>query len=389
MTPETFAQLLEYFDIKQFFADNSPLHLAILLGIMILLWIAAYFLTVFFQKKLEELVAKTSPVPSSPKESVKSLIKMDFELFEKVIKSSRLLLYLAIFYWGLSRITIGPIYMNIIKVLFSALCIWAAIEFLVAFVPFNIDLYLRRRGTTLSTSNTRSLMPIIKGIIWAIGLTFLMDNLGFHVSTIIAGLGIVGVAVGLAGQAILADFFSYIVILMDKPFRIGDYVELSDGRAGDVEYMGPKTTHLRNMDDDLIVCANAEMTKGMLLNQGDHHKRVVILNLGVSYATPVEVLKRLPDILMDVVDSFPDCEFDRACLTDFGDSNLNIQLIYFVLNKSQDIRGYMMIRSNVNIMILDRFNKEGISIDYPTRHVFLTESQQPAGAAKKAESNAA
>ncbi len=216
-------------------------------------------------------------------------------------------------------------------------------------------------------------MPIIKGIIWAIGLTFLLDNLGFHVSTIIAGLGIVGVAVGLAGQAILADFFSYIVILLDKPFRIGDHVELGDGRAGDVEYMGPKTTHLRNLDDDLIVCANSEMTKGTLINQGSIHERVVVVNIGVAYDTPVDLLKKMSDILREVVNSFPQCSFDRACLLSFGNSNLNFELLYLVSEQRGGIRDFMNTRSQVNIAILERFNNEGISMAYPTEHVLFTD----------------
>lgn len=243
---------------------------------------------------------------------------------------------------------------------------------------------------TLQTSQSRSLMPIIKGVIWAIGLTFLLDNLGLHVSTIIAGLGIVGVAVGLAGQAILADFFSYIVILLDKPFKIGDYVELTDGRAGDVEYMGPKTTHLRNLNDDLIICANSEMTKGVLINQGSIHERIVIEQIGVDYSTPIEKLKNMSALLQEIVDSFSQCSFDRACLLSFGASNLQFQLIYLVSEQRDGIKAFMNTRSQVNIAILERFNKEGISMAFPTEHVYLTDlDEKPATPATEEKSESA
>ena len=369
MTPEMMAQILEYFDLKQFLHNNSLLRLAIILGIMILLWIAVRFITLFFEKKLEHFLA-SKPKPTT--KDGKPLDRMDVELFEKVIHNARRICNLGIIYWGMSRLVIGPLYADVIHIIFVALCIWAAIEFFVAFVPFNLDLYFRRQGVTLQTSKSRSLMPIIKGVIWAVGLTFLLDNLGFHVSTIIAGLGIVGVAVGLAGQAILADFFSYIVILLDKPFGIGDFVVLGDGKAGDVEYMGPKTTHLRSLEDDLIVCANSEMTKGVLVNQGSIREREVLLSFGVAYETPVETLKRMPDLLREIIESYPNCKFDRACLLSFGSSNLQYQVLYFIDEPREEIRTYMNTRSQINIAILEKFNKEGISMAYPTEHVLFT-----------------
>lgn len=192
-----------------------------------------------------------------------------------------------------------------------------------------------------------------------------------HVSTIIAGLGIVGVAVGLAGQAILADFFSYIVILLDKPFRIGDFIEISDGRSGAVEYMGPKTVHLRSLEDDLIICANSELTKGVLINQGSIHERVVIEEIGVAYDTPPDQLKHLSDLLRDIVNSFPQCSFDRACLLSFGSSNLIYQLIYLVGEQRGGLRDFMNTRSQVNIAIIERFAEEGIVMAYPTETVIM------------------
>ncbi len=372
MNAETIARLLEYVDMRQFFHDNPPLRLLALVGSVCVLLVIAHVICVIFQKKLEKVIVSGEQENATGSGEEKPAPHIDIELFERVMKSTRLALYLLVFSWGLRQLVIGPIYEQIAHIFFAGLCIWAGIRFFTAFVPFNIDIYLRRRGDTLKTSQSRSLMPIVKGIIWAIGLTFLLDNLGFHVSTIIAGLGIVGVAVGLAGQAILADFFSYIVILLDKPFRIGDFVEIGEGKAGEVEYMGPKTTRLRNLDDDLIVCANAEMTKGILVNQGNIHEREVIIGIGVAYETPLATLKKLPDILRDVVNAFPQCSFDRACLLNFGDSALEFQLVYLVSQQRGGLRDYMNTRSQVNIAILEKFDEEGISIAYPTEHVFFT-----------------
>lgn len=371
MNAETMARLLEYFDLKTFFHQNSPLRLAIIFGCVCVFLILTRLLCSLLQRKTEKLVTKWA-APASKDVKQEPVPAMDFDLFERVIGNTRLVLYLIVISWGFKQLNLGLIYADIMHILITALCIWAAIRFFTAFVPFIIDVSLRRHGTTLKTSQTRSLMPIIKGVIWAIGLTFLLDNLGFHVSTIIAGLGIVGVAVGLAGQAILADFFSYIVILLDKPFRIGDFVEVGEGKAGDVEYMGPKTTRLRNLNDDIIVCANSEMTKGILVNLGSIHEREVVLNIGVAYDTPLDKLKKLPDIFRDIINSFPQCSFDRACLLNFGPSNLQFQIIYLVGEQRGGIREFMITRSDVNIAIMDRFAAENIQMAFPTEHVLFT-----------------
>lgn len=380
LSAETIATMLEYVDIKQFLQDNSPLKLALLGGGVCLMLICARVLSLFLQKKLEKFATSSSAASQGAPEPMTS---MDFDLFERVMMNIRLLLYLIIISWGLHQLTIGPVYAELVHIFFTAVCIWAGIRFFTAFIPFNMDIYLRRHGATLKTSQSRSLMPITKGLIWAIGLTFLLDNLGFHVSTIIAGLGIVGVAVGLAGQAILADFFSYIVILLDKPFRIGDFVEVGDGRSGEVEYMGPKTTHLRNLDDDLIVCANSEMTKGILVNQGSIHEREVILNVGVAYETPLGTLKKLPEMLRDVINSFPHCSFDRACLLNFGASNLQYEILYQVGQQRGGIREFMNTRSAVNLAILEKFASENISMAYNTEHVLFTNLDKEQGSAQK------
>ena len=385
MTLAMLEEYLEYFDLKQFFHNNPPLRLLIIVGIMCAMFVAAHFLCRLFEKRLERYLGERAQ-NGSKGESVQATPPIDFEMFERVMKDTRRILNLLIVYWGLSRLEVNIIYAETIRIIFTAVCIWAAIEFFLSFVPFNIDIYLRRRDLTLQTSQSRSLMPIIKGVIWALGLTFLLDNLGLHVSTIIAGLGIVGVAVGLAGQAILADFFSYIVILLDKPFKIGDYVELTDGRAGDVEYMGPKTTHLRNLNDDLIICANSEMTKGVLINQGSIHERIVITQIGVEYSTPIEKLKNMSDLLREVVSSFPQCSFDRACLLNFGASSLQYQLIYLVSEQRGGIKAFMNTRSQVNVAILERFNKEGISMPYNTEHILLTNLDAPADNTKTKKS---
>jgi|GEM_PF-5098864 small-conductance mechanosensitive channel len=380
MNMDTLKYLIEYFDLKDFIANNHPLRLLGIFITMMVLLVLAHIVCSIIEKKIIKLTSsgKTDESKQGDEDdSPKNLSRIDTGLFTKVMHSARLLLYLLIFGWTLDQLVIGPIYHTTINVLFTCLCTLGAVRFVSAFIPFYFDFYFRGHGKTLKKTQTRSLMPIIQGLIWAIGLTFLLDNVGLHVSTIIAGLGIVGVAVGLAGQAILSDFFSYIVILLDKPFQVGDFLELSDGKSGSVEYIGPKTTRLLSLDGDTIVCANASLTRGILVNMGNIREREVILEIGVAYATPMPVVRKLPEYLMEVVNSFPQCRYERACMLKFGSANYLFQLIYKVSPQPGGLNAFMDAQSNVNLAIQEMLNNRKIAGAYPTETILLNNVTPP------------
>lgn len=368
---------IEYFDLKDFIANNHPLKLLAILGAMIAMMIAAYFLCELIRKKIIRYVLGRNRQPASEQQKEKAIQqRMDENLFSGVMKNARLLLYLLILGWGMHQVVIGPVYLTAINLIFTTLCTLAAIRFVTAFIPFQMDVYFRRRGATLKDSQARSLLPIIWGLIWAVGGTFLLDNIGLHVSTIVAGLGIMGVAVGLAGQAILKDFFSYIVILLDKPFKVGDFVELSSGKSGSVDYVGPKTTRLLSLEGNTVVCANSEMTSGILVNQGSIREREVELELGIAYSNPMPVVRKLPEMIREVVNSFPQCRFERCCMLKFGSANYLFQLIYRVSPQPGGLNAFMNTQTDVNLAIQDMLNRKNIPGAYPTQTILLTDMTQ-------------
>lgn len=371
-------KLLESFlknpDIEQILTWNPPGKMLFALVVVGILCVMIHVISGYVQRRVELFVGTNNCHLSTPAKTDSSPTEincMDLALFSRVFTGIKRFLYFGVLYWGVNLLNLPPTYAKVATLLFNILCVYAGIILLSALAPFVLDLYMRRHGATLGTSRSRAILPIVQGIIWALGFTFLLDNLGFQVSTIIAGLGIMGVAVGLAGQAILGDFFSYLVILLDRPFRIGDHVELTDGRAGDVEYVGLKTTRLRDYDDNIIVCANSEMTKGIITNQGNIRERNVVTELGITYETPMEKLRAIPGMLQEIVESFPGCRFDRACLLKYGDSSLNYQLVYFVTEPNGAVTAFMNTRSAINLSIKERFDAQGIGFAYPTSTVYL------------------
>lgn len=373
--------IVEYFNFGNFLENNPPIRLLVLGAIVLAMLVVAHFICKFIEKRLKAHVAareekrKTGAVlPEKPE----AMPRLDMVMFARVMRDAKWLIYLFILGWGLKRLILAPPTAAAISILVTTFCTLVGISFCVAIVPFNMDLYLRRRGSTLGTSQAKSLVPIIKGVIWAVGLTFLLDNIGCQVSTIIAGLGIMGVAVGLAGQAILRDFFSYIVILFDKPFRIGDFLVLEDGKRGNVIYIGPKTTRLRNLEDNIIICANSEMTSKTLVNLGNIREREVELEIGVSFNMAMPIVRKVPEILKEVVNSIPKCRFERACMLKFGTANYIFQLIYKVDGVDGGVTEFMNIQSEVNLSIQEKLDKENIVGAYPTEYVILQNQEPPA-----------
>ena len=373
MNQEIIREILEVFNLRLFFENNSLLKLGFLAGIVAVMLLVATLACEFFRKHVLKLAQHDyeKNVHDSKGKNVEK--GMDPDLFNKLMTHLRHFLYVAIAFWGVWEIDLGPAN-NLVPIFFTGALIWIAINFFLVFIPFNLDLYLRRHGTDLSNSQARALMPIIKGLIWAIGLTILLDNIGFHVSAILASLGIAGVAAGLAGQAILSDFFSYLVILLDKPFKIGDFVVLSNGKSGEVVYLGPKNTRLLSLNNNMIICANSEMTKGVLENQGDISRREVIVDVGVAYTVPMEKVRKVPDLLKEIIESFPQCVFERACMNQFGSANYIFQLIYRVAPQQGGLAAFMQTQTAVNLALTQRMNEEEINGAYPTQSLILSQS---------------
>ena len=196
----------------------------------------------------------------------------------------------------------------------------------------------------------------------------MLDNLGFNISTLIAGLGITGIAVALAAQALLGDLFSYFVIFFDKPFEIGDFV-VFENNSGSIEKIGIKTTRVRSLSGEQLIVSNSKLTNSLVHNYKRMEKRRVVFNIGVTYQTTAEQLKAIPEIVKNIIAKNEYAQFDRGHFQSFGDSSLKFEFVYFILTADYTI--YMDVQQNINLEIYEEFGKRGIEFAYPTQTVFL------------------
>ena len=226
--------------------------------------------------------------------------------------------------------------------------------------------YLRKKKQTdAAGATTVSVLGFIARIaVWALVVLMILDNLGFNITTLVASLGIGGIAVALAVQNILGDIFASLSIALDKPFVIGDFI-IVDDVIGTVEYIGLKTTRLRSLSGEQIVFSNADLLKSRIRNYKRMFERRVVFTIGVVYQTTHAKLERIPALVRSIVEQQPKIRFDRAHFKEYGDSALVFEVVYFVLDSDYNI--YMDIQQAINLAIFRRFQEEGIEFAYPTR----------------------
>jgi small-conductance mechanosensitive channel len=211
--------------------------------------------------------------------------------------------------------------------------------------------------------------------VWLLTLLLALDHLGFDITALVTGLGIGGIAIALAVQNILGDLFASLSIVLDKPFVVGDFV-VSEGWRGNIERVGIKTTHIRSLDGEQIVISNAELLKLRIHNYKRMQERRILFGFGVIYQTPADKLERIPQLVRDVVEAQPKTRFDRAHFQKYGDSSLDFEVVYHVLDPAYNF--YMDTQQAINLELYRRFAREGIDFAYPTRTLYVTNVGPPA-----------
>jgi small-conductance mechanosensitive channel len=200
-----------------------------------------------------------------------------------------------------------------------------------------------------------------------IATILILANLGVNVTGLIAGLGIGGIAIGLAAQGIFSDLFAALSILFDKPFRRGDTVRW-ETTAGVVEAIGLKSTRIRSLTGEEIIISNANLLSKELRNFARLEKRRIVQPLSLVYQTSPDVCAQLPDIMATAINAQDGCHFVRCGLDTFAASSLDFQLVYDVEAEDQEL--VLLRKHAANMAILRAFAQAGIGFAYPTQTTF-------------------
>jgi small-conductance mechanosensitive channel len=238
---------------------------------------------------------------------------------------------------------------------------------LAAWGHWGIGLWVDRRF--LGDHGTRASRAAILGFILRLGLGSLLllvalEVLGFNVTTLVASLGIGGIAVALAVQNILGDLFASLSIALDQPFVIGDFIKV-DECLGTVQFIGLKTTRIRSLSGEQIIIANGDLLKSRIQNFKRMLERRVLFEFAIGYRTPAGLVGLIPGMLKGIIEQQPKVRFDRAHFKAFSESGLKFEVVYYVLDPDYNI--YMDLQQAINLGILETFRTEGISFSFPAR----------------------
>lgn len=362
------------------FLIHDPVLLRLLLALIILL------ITVFGKRILSKtLIMFVSKIKVNK-------LTLDFSLFDCLQKPvNYLLLATGIFlafaaspfvYYKMTSeqiLTIGDfkIVLSLISINFIAKIYKVALVGIITWAIYELELLYEQFFTDLNEKHAlidntvfiRYISKIIRFATIGLGVAIALVTLNPSIGKIATGVGIGGVAVAFVSKDSLSSIFSGMILLLDKPFVIGDWVNIGD-IDGVVEDISFRSTRIRTFSQSLVVMPNNTISNANIVNWSRMEKRRVSFELGVSYSTTEKQIQQCIDEIKDLITRHPDIESDTVLVhfTSFGDYSLNIQIIYYTLKT--DLSSYLTIKEAVNLEILSLCNRYQVEIAFPTQTIF-------------------
>lgn len=226
-------------------------------------------------------------------------------------------------------------------------------------------IHKRTRRNRAAASSISLVQFSARMLLFSIIFLLTLSNLGIRVTTLIAGLGVGGIAVALAMQKILGDLFSSLSIVLDKPFMVGDFI-IIDQYMGEVEKIGLKTTHIRSLGGEQIIFSNSDLLAARIRNYKRMHERRIPFILSLPLDTTAQKLKSAVNLISSIVRQKDRVRFERCHFMKIGMS-VDIETVYWVLSDDYDL--YMDIQQDILFDIKNAFEAEGISFAYPTQTI--------------------
>lgn len=277
------------------------------------------------------------------------------------------ILNFTLLYFGVNYLTLSELTSKYVHGIVSVIITYFALRLISSTVLLILKSNIRKQDQgEAKIKQIGGIMLLLNIVIWSVGLLFLFDNLGYNVTTIIAGLGIGGIAIALAAQNILGDLFNYFVIFFDRPFEIGDFIVIDDKR-GHVEHIGIKTTRVKSLSGEQLIFSNSDLTKSRIHNFKRMERRRVVFFLGIVYETPLEQLRRIPEMISQIIKEQGGVTLDHVHFLAYGEYNLKFEIIYFV--ESPEYNRYAEIQERINLRIFEVFQENGIRFAYPTQTI--------------------
>ncbi|TWI52415.1 small-conductance mechanosensitive channel [Pseudomonas duriflava] len=286
-------------------------------------------------------------------------------------RTSRLLILLMAIQIGLYVIDLNPIWEDRVShIWFFVLALQAGL-----WIDAVIQLWARssmqsKSGHQRSQLTMTMISLMIRVALWAVVFLSVLANLGVNITAFVASLGIGGIAVALAVQNVLSDLFASLSIGIDKPFEQGDFVVFGD-IAGSIEYIGLKTTRIRSLSGEQVICSNTQLLQQTIHNYKRMSERRILFSFDISYRTPPEKVAEIAPLVKEIITSVEQTRFDRAHLLALQTNALKFEVVYYVL--SPDYNLYMDIQQKINLELLTQLAQREIKFGMPVRSLEFLE----------------
>ena len=238
-------------------------------------------------------------------------------------------------------------------------------------IAIGVRRYVERHssgGMTQVSASATLLSWGLRTLLWSVVLLAILSNVGVNITAFIASLGVGGIAVALAVQSILADLFASLAIAVDKPFEVGDFVEVG-GVSGTVQMIGLKSTRIRSLQGEQVVMSNTDLLKQTIRNYRLLQERRIVFAFGIAFDATAEQAEAVPGIVRKVVESHKELRFDRAHFKAFGANALEYEVVYTVLDPGYNV--YMDMQQSINLALMREFKALGVAFALPTRTVHI------------------
>lgn len=279
--------------------------------------------------------------------------------------------FLAGFHLAVFFLNYGPWLSSVLNWLTVVLVAYYLVRVIQSLVDYGVDrlsAVREKEGEGTSASAIKLTGRMIKAVLWVIGLIIVMQNLGYNVSALAAGLGIGGLAIAFALQNVLGDIFASFSIYFDRPFEIGDFIIVGQD-MGIVQHIGIKSTRVKTLQGQELVISNRELTETRVHNYRKMDRRRIVFNFGVEYGTSDKKLAQIPEMIKEIIDTQELASVDRVHFKEFGPYALIFEVVYYI--NDRDYARYMDVQQAINLEMKKRFAKEKIAFAFPRQDIAL------------------
>lgn len=276
------------------------------------------------------------------------------------IRSIKPQLYVVLsFYAAIHALSLSDDVIDVLNVVVIMVIIFQVTRSLQVIVEF----LARRMSAGENDEHTKSAAHLLGAlftvIIWIFGILMILSNIGVDVSSLIAGVGIGGIAIAFAVKEVLSDLFSSFAIYFDKPFKAGDIIKINND-TGEVKKIGIKTTRIKSITGEEIIVSNQELTSSRVHNYKKLTHRTITFHFSISYDTSTDLLRKVPVVIKDLIDRINDVHCKRVHFKAFGEYALEFEVVYVVDNRKYST--YMDRQQEINIGVMELFKKMNISL---------------------------